>query len=277
METKEHITDAGVYIPRPLSSFPADPWAYTVNTAPVCDVDIEHGYPFLDKSFKARLMRALVYLGIFCLVFPLHKIRYGLRIVGRRNITRNKALFRNGALTVSNHVYRWDLLAVLQAIRWRRIYYPVRAELVKGRDRRLIRATGGIPIPGTLSAMHEFNKAFDEVHARKKWIHIFPEASRWDFYEPIRPFKRGAFKMALRYGIPVIPIAISYRAPGALRRALGMRDPLITISVGAPLPPELKAGESRNDAATRLCNEAHDAMCRMAGIRQNMWPAEWEE
>lgn len=273
MDSRKHITDEGVFIPRDLSSYPKDPSEHTMPQKSVVDIDIEHNYPFLDKSFKARALSFLVYAAIFLLVFPIHKIRYGLKIRGRKYITRARALFNSGALTVSNHVYRWDLLAVLQAVRYRTLHYPVLEYLVRGADRTLVRATGGIPIPSTPAAYMAFNRAFDELHAKKKWLHVFPESSRWDFYEPIRPFKDGAFRLALRYKIPVVPLVISYRRPGRVRRALGLQDPLITISVTPPIMPDVKEGESSREAAKRIARLAHRQMCEAAGIRQNMWPA----
>lgn len=101
---------------------------------------------------------------------------------------------------------------------------------------------------------------------------MFPEACRWDFYQPIRPFKKGAFAMAVRYQVPVLPLVISYRKATRIHKLLGIKHPLITIHIGEPLvsPPEL----SRKEAALWLRKEAHCQMCAMAGIEKNRWPAE---
>ena len=61
---------------------------------------------------------------------------------------------------------------------------------------KLLRNTmdvGGIPIPeDNFEAMKKFNAAFDTFHERKYRFHIFPEAARWDYYKPLRPFSKGA-------------------------------------------------------------------------------------
>ena len=263
-----------VYVPETGLVYPDQPDQPMLNPKIIRQLNIDENYPYLDKSLKARIWHVLIYAGIFLIVFPLQKIRYGLKVEGRENFRNNKKLFkeRGGALTICNHVYRWDFLAVLQAIKFRRSWFPARADNLLGKDAALIRAAGGIPIPETMSAMRKFNEAFDELHAKKKWIHLFPESCRWDFYQPIRPFKKGAFTMAYRYNLPVLPLAISYREPGKIRKAFGVKHPLITIHIGKPLLMDTEL--SRKDACAKIRLESHKALCDLAGIVTNQWPAE---
>ncbi|MBQ0040385.1 MAG: 1-acyl-sn-glycerol-3-phosphate acyltransferase [Treponema sp.] len=270
----EHINKAGVYVPETGITYPELPDTPLLNPKIVYDIDFEDNYPFLDRSFYGRLNNFIIYTGIFCLVFPLHKLRYGLKIKGKENIKKNMKLFKNGAMTVSNHVYGWDFLAVAQAVKYRRLWFPVRALQVKTKQKFMIRGAGGLPIPEKPAALRRFNLAFDKLHEEKKWIHIFPESCRWDFYQPIRPFRKGAFKMAYRYDIPVIPMAISYRKPDGIHKILGTKHPLITLTVGTPIVPGEIQGESRNEICDIMRKNAHQQIVAMAGIEKNMWPAE---
>lgn len=266
--------NSNVFVPQTDINYPEIPDQPILTPKKIREVILDENYPYLDKSFGARLRHVAIYAGIFTLVFPIQKIRYGLKIVGRKNITKNKKLFKNGAMTVCNHVYRWDFLAVLQAVKYRRIWFPARPDNLYGSDAGLIRGAGGIPIPSTISASRKFNEAFDKLHAKKKWIHVFPEACRWDFYQPIRPFKKGAFSMAVRYDVPVIPLVISYRDPQKswFHKLIGTKHPLITISVGEPILIDKEL--SRKEATNKLRLEAHAKMCEMAGIKQNYWQPE---
>jgi 1-acyl-sn-glycerol-3-phosphate acyltransferase len=245
---------------------------------PVREVELtlDENYPFIDRSFKFRFLNGLIYLGIFVLVFAFSPLRFGLKIRGRKLLRKHRALFRNGAMTVSNHVLRWDLLCVLQAVRYRRLYYPVWKENLMGPDRHLIRLVGGIPVPDEVHLMRYFNAAFDELHAKKKWIHVFPESSKWDYYQPIRPFKKGMFTLAYRYQLPVIPLAFSYRKPRGLYRlinALLKRNyPLVTLTIGEPILPDLTLG--RKEAVRKLREECHRSIVALAGIRNNPFPCE---
>lgn len=272
-EKKEHIVKPGVYIPDLGIEFPENPNTPWIQPEVIYPTDFENDYPFLDKSFKHRFMNNLIYVGIVCIVYPLQALRYGLKIKGRKNLRKNRKMFKNGALTVCNHVYRWDFPAIFQAVR-HKMWYPVRAVQVESKDKNFIRFTGGIPIPSTLAGLRGFNKAFDEVHAKKRWIHVFPEACRWEFYEPVRPFIIGAFKMAYRYEIPIIPLVFSYREPKGLYKLFGVKHPLLTLNIGEPISPVNDKEMSKNEFCNYLRQQAHEQMEKMAGIEQNMWPVE---
>ena len=270
---REHIVKPGVYIPQLNIDYPKIPDEYLLNPKIIYPVKVDSTYPYLDKSFKGRLLNFAVYAGIFTLVFLLQKIRYGLKIEGKKNLRAAKKYCKNGALTVCNHVYRWDFLAVVQAVK-KKMWFISRTENVMTSDRNLVRGAGGIPLPQGFSGSRQYNAAFDELHSKKKWIHIFPESCRWDYYEPIRPFKLGAFKMAYRYQIPVIPCVISYREPKGIYKLFKIKHPLITIHIGNAILPYAKEGERKNDICKRMRKEAHSQMVEMAGILQNCWDAE---
>ena len=241
---------------------------------------IDEHYPFLDKSFKFRFMRGLMHLGIYTLVFTLSPLRYGLKIKGRSILRKYRKLFKSGAMTVSNHMHRWDFLFVLQAVRYRLMYFPVWKEQLNGSDENFVRLAGGIPIPEDIRTIRCFNQAFDEIHAKKKWIHVYPESSRFDYFQPIRPFKKGVFTMAHRYNLPVIPIAFSYRKPrfpftlaNWLRSLRGKQKlPMVTLNIGEPLVCDENL--SRKEAVQKIRKDCHEAIVRLAGITDNPYPAE---
>ena len=270
----EHINKKGVFVPQTGIAYPDSSDTPLINPPVKFDTDFENTYQFLDTSIYGKFNSFIIYAGIFTLVFPLQKILYGLKIEGKENLKKNRHLFKNGAMTISNHVYAWDFLAVLQAVKYRRLWFPARALQVKSSSRFMIRGAGGIPIPETPAALRKFNMAFDELHAKKKWLHVFPESCRWDFYQPLRSFKKGAFKMAYRYDIPVIPMVFSYREPGKIFRMLGIKHPFVTLHIGEPIIPAETKGESRNEICDAMRKKAHAQMASMAGIEKNMWPAE---
>lgn len=270
---KEHIVKDGVYIPQTNIKYPEKPDEYLIKPKIIYPTTVDQNYPYLDKSFKSRLLNFAVYLGIFTLVFVIHRIRYGLKIKGRKNLKDAKKYFKNGAMTICNHVYRWDFLAVVQAVR-KKLWFISRTENVMTPDKNLIRGAGGIPLPQGISGVRQFNEAFDELHSKKKWIHVFPESCRWEFYEPIRPFKIGAFKMAYKYQIPIIPCVLSYRKPKGIYKIFKLNHPLITINIGKVILPNSENGETKNETCKRMRKNAHAQMVEMAGILQNCWDCE---
>ncbi len=236
-------------------------------------VTLDEKFPYYDRSFKFRLNHALNRLLLRCLVIWVNRVRYGLRIVGKENLKKNKALLKDGALTVCNHVYRWDLACVLDAVGNRNLWFPIYGDHMRGKDAWFMRYLGGIPIPEKRTGMRAFDTAFDEYRKKKEWLHVFPEAASWKFYTPIRSFKRGAFSMAYKYNIPVVPFVISYRPRTGIYRLFDKPEiPLLTLHVGMPIVPDTT--RPRKEEVTRLLTEAHSRMVSMAGITSNPWPAE---
>lgn len=268
---QEHIVNENVYEPYLEKTYPDSHRSYMLSPVKVREVQIDAEYPFLDLSFKAKCLHVFIYAGIFLLVFWLNPLRYGLKIEGRKGLKKYKKQFKNGAMTVANHVYRWDFLAILQAVRFRCMWFPARQENLETSDAWMIRGAGGIPVPDTSQAMKKFNAAFNYLHKKKKWLHCFPEASRWDFYGPIRPFRKGAFSMAYSYNLPVIPMAFSYRKPTGLYKFFKVKHPLITLRIGEPIFPDKTIGKS--ESCDKMRKEAHEQICALAGIKQNGWPA----
>jgi 1-acyl-sn-glycerol-3-phosphate acyltransferase len=260
------------YVPRVGLNYPEQPDAHLFDTPEGSDLVLDENYPFLDKSPGFRIKSALLYLGIFTLVFIVSPLRYGLRIEGRRILRKRRSLLKSGAITVSNHVLRWDFLMVLQAVRFRRLWFPAWKKNLSGSDRNLIRLAGGIPVPDSIHAMRCFNGAFDELHARKKWFHVFPEGSNWHYFQPIRPFKKGMFTMAYKYNIPVIPMAFSYRESRGLYKIFKKNYPLITLRIGEPIMPDLSL--SRREAVQLLRSQTHRKIVELAGITHNPYPCE---
>ena len=86
----------------------------------------------------------------------------------------------------------------------------------------------------------------------------FPEGTR-SRDGSIRPFKGGAFQVALQAGVPVVPIAIE--GSGAVLPASGfrVRPGTITLRIGEPIPTsDLHAGNRH-----ALAQRAHDAVAAM--------------
>lgn len=262
-----------VFVPEPNEEFSGDD-PFT-RMAPIRgelkDIAFDETYPYLDKSLKFKIWHSLVYFALWIAAFPVNRIRYGLKIEGREKILQNRDLFANGMMTVCNHVHRWDMICVLQAMRYRKAWIPMYAQPFRGKDGFLMKAIGGIAIPEERSGLQEFDKALEELHAQKQWIHIFPESCSWKFYAPLRPFKIGTFNMAYRYALPVIPLMLSFRPRTGWRKLFCKDEPLLTIHVGDPIVPDLNA--PRKEEVARMRDLAHQTMLDMAGIVSNPWPS----
>lgn len=271
-------TEAGVYIPDVGIDYPEnDPYEHLYKPVYDRDVKVDEHYPYLDDSFKYRFLNWSMWILLLEIGLRIKlTIQMGLRIKGRENLKKYKEVLKNGAITVANHMYRLDCPCVLLAVRAKHTTRtPMFAPNFSTKNNFFLRVVGGIPIPSHEAgwgALKKFNAAFDEFHRRGYWFHIFPEAARWDFYKPLRPFRKGAFSMAYKYHMPLVPCAITYRPRTGIYRLFGKKNlPLLQVEIGAPIVPDCT--QPRGDEVNRLRNEAHSRLCRMAGITHNTWDA----
>ena len=230
-------------------------------------------YPYIDRSGFFLFRQFLVRILLYTVVFPVARVRLGLRIRGKENIKNNRDLLKNGAVSCANHVHLWDYIAVMNAIRPFRSNLLAWAKNVRGENAGLIRMVGGIPIPeGDPGASVAFVRAVKGLLNGGGWLHIYAEGSMWEFYAPIRPFKPGIGYFAVQCEKPVLPMAFSYREPGRIRKNLFRQKACFTLTVGEPLFADKSL--SRRQREEDLVARCHGAVCRLAGIdpAENVYP-----
>lgn len=267
--------EEGVYVPEIGKTYPQEnPDGSLLRPTYINDIKFDENYPYLDDSLRFKLHNWFGYtFFLYPIVFVVNHIINGLRISGRKNLRKYKKQLKQGAITISNHCNRLDAPAVLEAVHANHhTRIPMYAPNFNTKDHWYMWAVGGIPIPDSgLQAMKKFNAAFDEFHRRGAWFHIFPEAARWDAYKPLRPFQKGAFTMAYKYNMPIVPCAINFRPRTGIYKLFGSQDePLISVTIGEPIFPNKQ--NNRKDEVNRLREEAHGVICKMAGILHNTWP-----
>lgn len=249
--------------------------------------EVDANYPYFSDSYLKRRLTFWGYIFILRLLGVILLIKYGLRwkMEGDKHWSRCSWITRwrlrkydlsRGAITVANHCYRHDAASVLNAIHAdHHTRIPMFAPNFKTKDQKFLMWVGGIPIPepeAGLSAMKAFNAAFDKYNERGYWFHVFPEAKRWDWYKPVRPFQKGAFTMSYKYNKPILPCAVTYRPRTGIWRLFGPKDePLTQVVIGAPIYPDTT--QPRAAETVRLLNETHATVCRLAGITHNTWPS----
>jgi 1-acyl-sn-glycerol-3-phosphate acyltransferase len=277
VEFGEFKVKEGVYIPDIGIDYPKDdPYRRLVHVA-VEDssqgkYQFDENYPYLDKSLIYKLSDIAGFFIKWVLVALHNRCHFGFQVEGKENLRKHKEQLRDGAMCVCNHVYLFDAFGVNAACQpFRQVRIPMYAKHFNGGGSWILRHAGGIPIPETREGIHKFNEAFDEFARRKMWFIIFPEAVRWNYYVPIRPFRRGAFSMAYKYNRPVVPLVYSFRERKGLYRLFGKKsDPCMTLHIGEPIWYNKSA--NRKEELDRVCREVHHAMERMAGIEVNPWP-----
>ena len=234
----------------------------------------DENYPYLDNSQSFRFKKKMTKFLLLTIVFPLTRVKLGLKIEGKENLKKHKEELANGVISISNHIHMWDYLCVYSALRKYTLNVIVWNKNISGENGKMIRSVGGIPIPenNNLKAMKKYNEAIDEIlNTPNNILHICAEGSMWEYYAPIRPFKTGAAHYAIKTNKPILPLGFSYRKPNWFRR-LFKQIACFTLTVGEPIYPN--ANLDRSEAKLDLTVRAHDAVCRLAKIdpKKNIYP-----
>ena len=86
----------------------------------------------------------------------------------------------------------------------------------------------------------------------------------WEYYQPIRPFKKGASRLACMFNKPILPMAFSYRKANFIRRILFKQPAVFTLSIGTLLFKDENLNKSEQELD--LLKRSHDAVCYLANI-----------
>ena len=244
--------------------YPEQTDEHMITVKHVRDVKFDENYPYLKKGFGYKIIRAIYWLGLHVVGFPLVRITHGLKIYGKQNLKKNKKLLKNGCITISNHVFMIDFLCVSRAMRPRIGHFPAWKTNLEGPNGPLIRMAGGIPIPtGNMRGMVKFKYAMEEVLESGKWMHFFPEASMWFYYPDLRPLKKAVFKYAVKYDKPLIPMAMSFRKRKGITR-LFSKKPCVDFHIGEPLFADKTL--PMEEAIEKMHKQAYHDMQVMMGI-----------
>lgn len=161
---------------------------------------------------------------------------------------------------VANHASLVDIWALLAALP-HSVKFLAKRELmgwpVFG---RVLRAAGHLPIDRR--DMRHAVAAYDEAAAkirRGTSAAVFAEGTRSRTGE-LLPFKRGPFVLAIRAGVPVVPVWIGGTFTMLPRGALRLRPGEVVVRLGHPIPTAALVHEDRE----RLSQEARDAVARLA-------------
>ncbi len=227
---------------RPAAADPEDLNAHVVRMPTPFTYRVDEKYRFVNRNIFFRLGSSLLFYFIAIPLLSLvSRLFFGLKIVGKKNLR----YLKGGAVTVTNHIHMLDSPMVACTLFPRKPFFAtLKANFEIPVVRRLIRLLGGVPIPESPKAMHAFMESMRAQLEKGRIVHFYPEASLWPWYDKLRPFRNGAFHLAVKSGVPVLPMVFTFRKPGRLLARL-RKKPLITLHIGMPEYPA-KTGSERS-------------------------------
>ena len=206
---------------------------------------IDKNYEYISKSKIFSMTSNIIYYGVaYPILKILMKLVYDLKIEGKENIENIKS----GAISVSNHVLFLDCAMIGLAYENRKIYYTTQEGSFKiPFVRKLIKLLRAIPIPESIENKKYFMKEIDKILQEGNIVHIYPEAALWPYYEKIRKFKNGAFDLAVRNNVPIIPIVCIFREPNGIRKILKNKKD-VTLKILEPINPQTEKKNRKEES-----------------------------
>ncbi len=159
---------------------------------------------------------------------------------------------------VSNHASMFDIPAILASV-------PDQIRIVYKKELEVIPVFGwglkwgsyiGIDRRRGAEAMRSLEEAVRKIRNGASVL-LFAEGTRTQDGH-LQPFKRGAFNIAVRAGIPVVPLTINGTYPILPKGSMVVRPKPVELVFETPIPVE----GTGKDEEMRLMEKVHEAIAR---------------
>lgn len=221
------------------------------SSAKITPKPIGDNYNYLG-GFGRKIARIFVY---HILARPIAlaylKLHYGHKIIGKEKLKHNKG----GYYMYGNHTNPVADALIPSIVNMRKgtyvIVHPNNVSMpVLG---RITPALGALPLPDTMKAMKNFNKALKTVIEKKQCVMIYPEAHIWPYCTFIRPFK------SMSFGYPISGDCATFAITNTYVKRRFFKTPRIVTYIDGPFFPTDKT-KSIKEQKEDLRNQVYDTM-----------------
>ena len=140
------------------------------------------------------------------------------KVIIKNVIGIENAMLDSGAIVTCNHFNPYDSFSVEKSMRdagilkKRKLYKVIREgnyTNFPGFFGFIFKHCNTLPLSSVKETMKKFLKACEELLSRGNYILIYPEQSMWWNYRKPKPLKPGAFSMAAKNKVPILPVFIT--------------------------------------------------------------------
>lgn len=197
--------------------------------------EIKNNYNYVLNNPLFKLISNILSLPIFIILYIIDKIFLGFCVINKDKIVKDK-----GFVSISNHIHYLDCTLIGLIYYPNRVHYPTIEENFKiPFVRKLIRLLYAMPIPKDRIKKDRFYSQINKALKDKFILHMYPEAAMWPYYDKIRDFKYGAFKIAVDANVCVQPIKFVFTKSNALYRLYKKKKRICAVVLD-PLYPNMK-------------------------------------
>jgi 1-acyl-sn-glycerol-3-phosphate acyltransferase len=184
----------------------------------------------------------LAFIPLRALVAPALSLAFRVRTHGREHLPRSGA-----AILVANHASFLDPVLIATYVK-RPVRFLVSDEFYRNpRLNALLRWLGTIPVGGDSGMIRSFRRVAKVIDGGGL-LGIFPEGGITRD-GAMRPFRAGAATIALRMGVPVVPIHLAGTFAALPRHAKWPRFVPVTMRIGEPIGVTARSSPSTEDIA----------------------------
>ena len=177
-------------------------------------------------------------------------------IVGLENLTS----LEGGAIITCNHFHAFDSFAMqlvydhadTKKHKFFRVVREGNYTNFPGFYGFLMRNCNTLPLSSGFKNMQKFMSSVSEILKDGHFILVYPEQSMWWNYRKPKPLKKGAFSMAAKNNVPVLPCFITMQDSDVLGED-GFYVQEYTVHIGKPIYPDPDSAVGEN--AERMKDE----------------------
>jgi len=187
---------------------------------------------------------------------------FRVRAVGLEHIDTNASY-----VFVANHTSFMDIPAILTLVRVQfRFFAKVGLFRIPFLGTHLKRA-GHLPVDRSSprASLKSMSRGAELITREGVSVLIFPEGGRTEVGEGMREFQEGAAYIAIKAGVPVVPIAIVGLQELLPMGSFHLRAGEATLYIGQPIPTTGMTPRDRGELTQRL----HGELVRMTGRAGN--------
>lgn len=216
---------------------------------------VNRGYDYLRNGKRKRIRTESLRKIIHPVLWAINRPAFGFCIKDKENL---KKIEHTGCVTICNHTHQMDCTMVELALRKRRMYYVTLDSNFKiPVVRHLIRVLSAVPICSDYHCTRELFDKIEEALKSGSCVQIYPEGVLIPYCDHLRTFKDGAFRLAVKSDVPVLPLVIKQTRPRGVYR-LYKRKPCMQLKILPPVYPSQSEGKRK--ATQILKNQCIKAM-----------------
>lgn len=237
-----------------------------VENDPVSKVLMPNDIKYLNKGLIARIKRSFAFMTANSFFKKALKNKQIIinDVVGLENLSSVE-----GAVITCNHFNPFDSFVMQHVFKLskhkKRMYRVIREgnyTSFEGFFGFLMRNCDTLPLSSNKATMKKFYNAVGKALKEKNCVLVYPEQSMWWNYRKPKPLKNGAFHIAVKNNVPVVPCFITLEDSDIIGGD-GFPIQIYTPHVGKPIYPsealnKVDAIEKMKDDNYNYCKSVYE-------------------